>query len=90
MDIQKAFGRMWHNGLFVKLYELGIRSKLLGNIIDLHTNMKSCVLYKGHKSIYFYILQGSRPGEVLSPFIFSCYDDDLLEQLKSAMPDLKC
>ena len=81
LDIQKAFDRMWHNGLFVKLYDLGIRSKLLGIIIDLHTNMKSCVLYKGHKSIYFHILQGSRQGGVLSPFMFSCYNDDLLEQL---------
>ena len=72
---------MWHNGLFVTLYDLGMRSKLLGIIIDLHTNMKSCVLYKGHKSIYFHILQGSRQGGVLSPFMFSCYNDDLLEQL---------
>ena len=70
LDIQKAFDRMWHNGLFVKLYDLGIRSKLLGIIIDLHTNMKSCVLYKGHKSIYFHKLQGSRQGGVLSPFMF--------------------
>ena len=37
LDIQKAFDRMWHDGLFVKLYDLGIRSKLLGIIIDLHT-----------------------------------------------------
>ena len=51
-------------------------------------NMKSCVLYKGHKSIYFYILQGSRQGRVLSPFMFSCYNDDLLEQLTKS--DLKC
>ena len=67
LDIQKAFDRMWHNGLFVKLYDLGMRSKLLGIIIDLHTNMKSCVLYKGHKSIYFHIVQGSRQGGVFSP-----------------------
>ena len=58
-----------------------MRSKLLGIIIDLHTNMKSCVLYKGHKSIFFHILQGSRQGVVISPFMFLCYNDDLLEQL---------
>ena len=43
LDIQKAFDRMWNNGLFVKLYDMGIKSKLFGIIIDLHSNMKSCV-----------------------------------------------
>ena len=47
---------MLHDGLFVKLFDLGIRSKLLGIIIDLHTNMRSCVLFKGHKSVWFKIL----------------------------------
>ena len=68
LDIQKAFGKMWHNGLFTKLYDMVIRSKLLGIIIELHTNMKSRVLFKGHKSDWFDILQGSRQGGVLSPF----------------------
>ena len=81
LDVQKAIDQMWHNGLFGKLYDLGIRSKLLEIIIDLHTNMKNCVLYKGHKSINFQILQGSRQGGVLSPFMSSCYNEDLLEQL---------
>ena len=81
---------MWHNGLFVKLYDLGIRSKLIGIIIDFHTNMKICVLYKGHKSIYFHMHQGSSQGGVLSPFMFSCNIDDLLEQLTRCNVGLKC
>ena len=72
---------MWHDDLFVKLYDLVIRSKLLGIIIDLHTNMRSCVLFKGHESAWFKILQGSRQGGVISPFMFLCFNDDLLEQL---------
>ena len=43
--------------------------------------MKSCVLYKGQKSSYFNILQGSRQGGMISPFMFLRYNDDLLEQL---------
>ena len=72
---------MWHDGLVVKLYDLGIRSKLLGIIIDLHTDMRSCLLFKGHKSAWFKILQGSRQGGVISPLMFLCFNDDLLEQL---------
>ena len=45
LDIQKAFDRMWHICLFVKLYDMGIKSKLLGIIIDLHTNIKKlCII----------------------------------------------
>ena len=44
LDVQKAFDRMWHNGLFVKLYDMGLRSNLLGIIIELHSDMISCVL----------------------------------------------
>ena len=46
LDIQKVFDRMWHNALFVKLYDMDIKLKLFGIIIDLHSNMKSCVYIK--------------------------------------------
>ena len=53
LDAQKAFDRVWHNGLFLKLYNMGIRSKLLGIVIDLHHNLTSCVLHKGYHSTSF-------------------------------------
>ena len=31
LDIQKAFDRMWHNGLFVKLYDLEKKIKIARN-----------------------------------------------------------
>ena len=45
-------------------------SKLLGIIIELHTNMKSRVLFK---SDWFDILQGSRQSGVSSPFYHLCF-----------------
>ena len=72
-----TFARVWHCGLFVKLYEMGI----LRIIIELHRNMISCLLYKVHKSDLFNIMQGTRQGRVLSPFLFLCFTDDLLEEL---------
>ena len=71
LDVQKAFDKVWHNGLFVKLYEKGIKSNLLRTIIDLHNGMKSCVLYKGNYSDWFPVLQGTRQGGVLSPFLMA-------------------
>ena len=40
LDIHKAFDKVWHNGLYVKLYNMGIRSKLLKIVINLHCNVK--------------------------------------------------
>ena len=68
----KAFDNVWHNGLFVKLYEKGIKPNLLRSIIDLHNGMKSCVLCKGNCSDWFPVLQGTRQGGVLSP-VFDIY-----------------
>ena len=81
LDVQKAFDKVWHNGLFVKLYEKGIKSNLLRTIIDLHNDMKSCVLYNGNYSDWFPVLQGTRQGGVLSPFLYLCYIDGLINEL---------
>ena len=57
--LDKAFDSVWHNGLFVKLYEMGIRSNLLRLIMNMYKGMKSAVLYKGYYSAWFSVLQGT-------------------------------
>ena len=81
LDVQKAFDCVWHNGLFVKLYNMGIRSNLLRVIIDLHKDMKSAVFYKGYHSPWFSVMQGTRQGGVLSPFLYLCFNNDLINEL---------
>ena len=84
LDTEKASDRMWHCGVFFKLYEL------LRIIIELHKDMISCVIYKGHKSDWFFnIMQGTRQGGVLSSFLFLCFTDDLLEELCKSPASLK-
>ena len=51
LDIHKAFDKVWHNGLFVKLYNMGIRSKLLKIVINLHSDVKSSVFHTGYYSV---------------------------------------
>ena len=81
LDAKQAFDRVWHDGLFYKLYELGISSSLLSNVIAMHSNMSSCVLYKGHYSSWFPVLQGTRQGGVWSPFLYLCFINGLIEIL---------
>ncbi|MCG8077811.1 MAG: hypothetical protein JAY75_16445, partial [Candidatus Thiodiazotropha taylori] len=80
---------VWHSGLFLKLYEMGLSLNLLKIVIELHRDMTSCVLYKGHKSEWFDISQGTRQGGVLSPFLYLCFANDLLEELSRCTAGLK-
>ena len=50
----------------------------------MHCNMYSCVMYKGHLSDWFPVLQGTRQGGVGSPFLYLMYIDSLIEQLVSS------
>ena len=44
MDARKAFYVIWHDGLFYKLHELGLKGPPLCVIMDMYDNMKCCVL----------------------------------------------
>ena len=49
-DISKAFDRVWHKGLLVKLKAIGIRGLLLEWFCDYLTNRMQTVVIKGEKS----------------------------------------
>ena len=47
LDLFKAFDSVWHQRLFYKLYQYGIRSFTYKAIVDLYTGMKSYAKYNG-------------------------------------------
>ena len=81
LDVQKAFDKIWHNGIFFKLYQKGIQSNLLRIMNNLHKNMTSHVVYNGYYSVWYPLFQGARQGGVVSPFMYLCYSDDLINGL---------
>ena len=76
LDAQKAFDKVWHDGLLLKLHERGLDHYLWKIIVSLHSNLQSYVLFRGFKSKRFQIVRGTRQGGVLSPFMFLCFIDD--------------
>ncbi|MES9879941.1 MAG: reverse transcriptase family protein [Sedimenticola sp.] len=84
LDVRKAFDKVWHDGLFVKLHRFGVHPSLLKLFINMYTDMNSYVLYKGHKSETFPIRQGTRQGGVTSPFFYILYIDALLKNLEQS------
>ena len=81
LDVKKAFDQVWHDGLFYKLYNCGVNKTILRVIIDLYTEMQSCVKNQSHKSEWFPVQQGTRQGGVLSPFLYLVFDNDLIWEL---------
>ena len=84
LDVKKAFDQVWHDGLFYKLYKCGVNRTVLKTIINLYTDMTSCVRTQSHKSEWFPVLQGTRQGGVISPFLYLVYDNDLMWEIEAS------
>lgn len=84
IDIQKAYDRVWRDGLWKKLYDAGIRGKLWNMIKNMYTNVQSCMGINGVKSNFFQIKLGLRQGCVLSPLLFDIFINDLVEEIKKS------
>ena len=55
----------------------GITGKLYNDIVNMYSNIKSCVSHNGNLSDYFVSLNGVRQGENLSPFLFALFINDI-------------
>ncbi len=82
LDAQKAFDTVWHNGLFYKLHKAGISVEIMKSFMDMYTDMNSQVLYQGHTSNPFKVLQGTKQGGVSSPSCIFHILTSLITQLR--------
>ena len=86
LDSSKAFDHVWHDGLFVKLYDFGISGKALNLIRASYQNLSSYVFVNGHKSRVFAVRQGVRQGGVTSTWYmyYLLFIDGLLQNLENS------
>ena len=71
LDVQKAFDIVWHDGLWFKLWELGVRGRMWRVIKNMYDITQSVVLLEGEISEPFNIGQGVAQGCCMSPVLFS-------------------
>ena len=67
LDIQKAYDSVWHEGLWYKLWDMGIKGRIWHVIKKIYESSKSAVLLEREKSDTFTIEQGMASCS-LSPY----------------------
>ena len=83
LDCSKAFDRISHWGLFIKLIKQNVPLCFLMSVICLYLNMSCTVKWNSSISGAFDIPTGTKQGGILSPDFFALYMHDLIELLKS-------
>ena len=82
MDFSKAFDKVAHEKILLKLHHYCIRRDTL-KIKDFLDNRKQAVIISGINSDKISISSGVQQGSVLGPILYLAYINDLPEQVKT-------
>ena len=83
LDISKAFDRMSHHGLFIKLMDRLVPRTLLSVLEDWFNKCFTYVCWNSFYSSQFRLMSGVRQGGVLSPYLFAVFIDDIVDYVSN-------
>jgi endonuclease/exonuclease/phosphatase family metal-dependent hydrolase len=83
IDLKKAYDRVFRNGLWVQLWNIGVKGKMWRVLTQIYKRVRSSVLVNGVQSRWFDLSIGLRQGCVLSPFLFDVFINPLVEKVKA-------
>ena len=84
LDMSKAFDKVNHNGLYIKLLKRNVPCQFVNVIINWYSKCYATVRWNGCFSQIFDVCCGVRRGGVLSPMLFAINVDDIIDELKSS------
>ena len=82
LDASKAFDRLIHSGLFLKLIQKGLPKVFVDLIIYWYRDLMCRVKWDTNFSQWFHVVAGVRQGGILSPCFYCLYVDDLVTVLE--------
>ena len=85
LDVSKAFDKMNHHGLFVKLMDRRIPNGLLLLLENWFKIGVTCVKWANLFSVFYEVPCGIRQGGVLSPYLFAVYIDSVAEKVRAKL-----
>lgn len=77
LDVEKAFDRVWHNGLLFKMIKLNFPHKIIKIVAAFLSHRTFHVEINGHKSQNYPIPFGVPQGAVLSPTLYNIFTHDI-------------
>jgi len=84
LDVSKAFDRMNHHGLFLKLMQRSLPCTILSEMENWFNKSYTCVKWNSVYSAMFKLSCGIRQGGVLSPYMFAIYIDNIVESIEAS------
>ena len=84
IDASKAFDKVLHAGLFVKLMRKGAPKCFINILHDWYSKLFCAVKWENIVTNSFKVLCGVRQGGVLSPLLYNIYVDELTMQLRDS------
>ena len=81
VDMQKAFDKVWKQGLLLMLHRSGVRGRMHNWIRQYLHNRRARVRLDGHKSKKKLLREGVPQGGVLSPTLFLIFINTILDNL---------
>ncbi len=78
---KKAFGTVWHEGIWHKLVKEKVQGKVINAIRDMYSNIRLCVMFNQETSDTFLCNEGVTLGDNFSSLLFALCVNDIESKL---------